>query len=181
MSSSSPAAHGTDHPASARSDFLASFGWMALGAAALVGGLTMDRLENQDVNPYTVPGLLPGLLGIVMLLLGGTLMLRSLRQGGLHRPVLLAAAVPPGAARQLWLALGLCVVFDVALVGHGLPFWIAAALFVSVAILSLQHAQRRAAGQRLTFRAVVAAVAIGLGAGAGITLLFQQIFLVRLP
>ena len=33
----------------------------------------MDRLEQQHINPYTVPGLLPGLLGIAMILLGGVL------------------------------------------------------------------------------------------------------------
>ena len=178
--SSSSSAHGTDHPASARSDFLASFGWIALGAAFLVGGVTMDRLQNQDVNPYTVPGLLPGLLGLAMMLLGGGLLLRSWRQGGARRSGA-TIAQEPGAVRQLWLALGLCTVFDVVLVGHGLPFWLAAALFVSVAILTLQQAQRRAMGRPLTLRAIAVAVLIGLGAGGGITLVFQEIFLVRLP
>ena len=37
----------------------------------------MDRLEAQHINPYTVPGLLPGLLGLVMILLGVLLALRS--------------------------------------------------------------------------------------------------------
>ena len=45
----------------------------------------MDRLEAQHINPYTVPGLLPGLLGIVMILLGGLLALRSWRRGALHQ------------------------------------------------------------------------------------------------
>ncbi len=59
---------------------------MALGGAILIGSWTMDRLKNQDVNPYTVPGLLPGLLGIAMMLLGGSLLLRSWRRGALRRP-----------------------------------------------------------------------------------------------
>jgi hypothetical protein len=28
---------------------------VALGVAVLIGSITMDRLEKQDVNPYTVP------------------------------------------------------------------------------------------------------------------------------
>jgi hypothetical protein len=67
------------------------------------------------------------------------------------------------------------------MIGHGLPFWLAAAIFVSVAIVALQHGQRSAAGRRLTLRNVISAVAIGLGAGLGTTLVFQNIFLVRLP
>ena len=40
---------------------------IVLGVAVLIGSFTMDRLERQGVNPYTVPGLLPGLLGIAMM------------------------------------------------------------------------------------------------------------------
>jgi hypothetical protein len=67
------------------------------------------------------------------------------------------------------------------LVGHGLPFWLAAAIFVSTAILSLQYQQRKSSGQKLSGRMVVTTVAIGLGAGIIITIVFQEIFLVRLP
>jgi len=31
---------------------------MALGIAILIGSVTMDRLEKQGINPYTIPGLL---------------------------------------------------------------------------------------------------------------------------
>ena len=55
----------------------------------------MDRLERQNINPYTVPGLLPGLLGIAMILLGGVLALRSWRRGALE-----LASSPPARARQ---------------------------------------------------------------------------------
>ena len=165
-----------------RSDFVAALGWIALGGAILFGSWKMDRLESQGVNPYTVPGLLPGLLGIDMMLLGGWLFLRSWRRGGhesstgephLSRPKI--------SIRQLSLAIGLCMTFDIVLIGHGLPFWLAAATFVSVAILTLQHSQRKATGQRLTLRALISAVAIGLSAGLAVTVVFQQIFLVRLP
>ena len=56
--------------------------WVAFGIAVLALSWRMDRLEAQHINPYTVPGLLPGLLGIVMILLGGLLALRSWRRGG---------------------------------------------------------------------------------------------------
>jgi len=79
------------------------------------------------------------------------------------------------------LVLGLCLTYGVVLVGHGLPFWLAAAIFVSAAILSLQYQQRKSSGQKLSARMVVTAAAIGLGAGIIITIVFQEIFLVRLP
>jgi hypothetical protein len=169
-----------DAHVTARSDLYQACGWIALGAAILIGALQMDRLERQDINPYTVPGLLPGLLGIAMMLLGTLLALRSWRRGALAR-----GPTPPSfdhaTARRLALVLGLCVTFGAVLVGHGLPFWLAAAIFVSVAIITLQRPQRIAAGTKLTLRPLLSAIVIGLGAGAAITVVFQLLFLVRLP
>jgi hypothetical protein len=170
--------HGASHD-TPRADLKASFVWMALGLAVLIGSLRMDRLESQDINPYTVPGLLPGLLGIVLILLGFLLMLRSWRRG-MQPPEGVVAASGEEKKRVL-LVMALCLVFGVLLVGHGLPFWAAAALFVSVAILSLQHAQRKAAGQSLTIKVFAKAIAIGIGAGVVIMLVFQELFLVHLP
>jgi hypothetical protein len=165
--------------ANLRSDFLSALGWMGLGIAILIGSVTMDRLEKQDINPYTIPGLLPGLLGIAMTILGMLLGLRS------WRPHLLASAnrapIDRAELKRLLLVLGLCLAFGVGLVGHGLPFWLAAAIFVTVAILALQYQQRKSAGELLNLRRFVTVAAIGLGAGAVITIVFQEIFLVRLP
>ena len=163
-----------------RGDFLSAIGWMALGIAILIGSVTMDRLENQDINPYTIPGLLPGLLGIVMTILGALLGLRS------WRPRLLASAgnaAPTDRAgqRRLVLVLALCLAFGVGLVGHGLPFWLAAAIFVTVAIVSLQYQGSQSTAPKPSVRALLKAAAIGLGAGLAITVVFQEIFLVRLP
>lgn len=167
---------GSDEPVSSpRADLADAIAWIALGAAVLVGSWTMDRLENQDVPPFAAPGLLPGLLGIVLVLMGGLLMVRSLRSAQLRAgPVATEGLLGPAPGRALGV-IGLCVLFGGGLVGHGLPFWAAAALFVTVAILFLRR------GQGLTLRTLGFAAAVGLGAGLGITVLFQQLFLVRLP
>jgi Tripartite tricarboxylate transporter TctB family len=185
MSSPEPAAPASSpgEPAavaSLRGDFLSALGWMALGIAILIGSVTMDRLEKQGINPYTIPGLLPGLLGIAMTILGALLGLRS------WRPHLLAStadATPVNRAerKRLLLVLGLCLGFGVVLVGHGLSFWLAAAIFVTVAIVSLQYQQRKSIDRKSGVRMLVNAAAIGLGAGIIITIVFQEIFLVRLP
>jgi len=163
---------------SLRRDFFSALGWIGLGIAILIGSVMMDRLEKQDINPYTIPGLLPGLLGIAMTILGALLAARSWRHGLLAPAPKADASTRRAERRRLVLVLGLCLAFGVGLVGHGLPFWLAAAIFVTVAIVSLQAQQ---AGQRPGVRAVVTAAAIGLGAGFVITLVFQELFLVRLP
>jgi hypothetical protein len=173
--------HGDEHHRIARSDLEGGVGWMALGSAILIASVRMDRLEEQHINPYTIPGLLPGLLGIIMLMLGFLLFVRSWRRGGLHPGAGESMQERWAATKRIVMVLGLCATFAVILVGHGLPFWVAGATFVTVAILTLQHAQRVAAGQKLTLRKVLTTALIGLGAGLMITLVFQEIFLVRLP
>jgi len=164
--------------AEAADDLRASLGWIALGAAILVGSITMDRLEQQHINPYTIPGLVPGLLGIAMLILGAVLGVRSWRRGGLAAP---PAKIDAAVARRLAIVIALVVAFSVGLVGHGLPFWAAAAIFVVASILILQAPQRAAEGRSTTRRDVVFALAVGIGSGLVITFVFQELFLVRLP
>ena len=165
----------------ARADLHDALGWIALGLAVLVGSVTMDRLQNQNINPYTVPGLLPGLLGIGMLLLGGILALRSWRRGALTE----AAPAQPADAHALRVriavVLALCLGYGVGLVGHGLPYWVASSIFVAVAILVLQRMSADPRDRRLTVRTWLQAVAIGLCAAIAVQLVFQELFLVRLP
>jgi hypothetical protein len=175
------ASHEEGVSVSLRTDFLSALGWMALGIAILIGSITMDRLKNQDINPYTIPGLLPGLLGIAMIILGALLAARSWRPGLLASHAADDTSDRGTERKQLLLVLGLCVGFGVVLVGHGLPFWLAAAIFVTIAILSLQARQRKAAGEKLSLRTLLKTAAIGLGAGLIITIVFQELFLVRLP
>jgi hypothetical protein len=178
--------------AASRTDLWEGLCWAAFGAAILVLSVQMDRLDDQGVPPYAAPGLVPGLLGIVMVLFGGLVALRVLRP---RSAVAEASARPTGAGasaapperrpelhpRRLALVIGLCLTFSVVLIGHGLPFWVAASVFVAVSILVLQQPERRAAGRGLDARALTVAAVIGLCAGGAATLVFQRLFLVHLP
>ena len=164
----------------AASDLRAAIGWSVFGVAVLVGSITMDRLERQDINPYTVPGLLPGLLGIVLILLGLLLALRSWRRGG-GTPGGARLHIDAAVVRRLALVIALILIYSVVLVGHGMPFWLASTLYVAASIVTLQRPQRIALGRKLSWRDLTFALAVGLGSGWGITFVFQDLFLVRLP
>jgi uncharacterized BrkB/YihY/UPF0761 family membrane protein len=146
-------------------------GWALAGAVILVGSIGMDRLAEQGVQPYAAPGLLPGMLSALMIVSGIVLAFR--RAGDpCHN-----AAERPRSART-WIVISLCLVFSFGLIGHGLPFWLAAAIFVAVSILVLNPGRDRRwpSLARTGFAATV-----GLAAGVAATLIFQEIFLVRLP
>jgi len=112
--------------------------------------------------------LLPGILGIFIVLLGVAMLVRG-------RKELLETV----EWRRVLLPLGICLGFAAGLVGHGLPFWLAAWVFVAVMIWTLQYRERKAKGELRRLGAV--AVSVGLGAGLAIALVFQELFLIRLP
>ena len=65
------------------------------------------------------------------------------------------------------------------LVGRGLPFALATGLYLFVHIGMLQWHERRQAGQ--LGRGLLQAAAVALGAAILVPLVFERIFLVRLP
>jgi len=178
---SSTSSHYPEAVVGQRTDLLSAIGWMTLGIAILIGSVMMDRLEDQDINPYTIPGLLPGLLGIAMIILGALLAIRSWRAAPFRPTETTDTSTSHAGRKRLALVLGLCLAFGVGLVGHGLPFWLTVVVFVTASILSLQYQQRPAIESPLGLRRFAAATAIGLGAGIAITIIFQDFFLVHLP
>jgi hypothetical protein len=78
---------------------------------------------------------------------------------------------------RLLAVLALCLVFTVGLLGHGLPFWLASAVFIAAFTVLLSWR----AGQAGLMRVVGFACAYGLVMGAAIHFLFERLFLVRLP
>lgn len=178
LAASAAAAH--HRKTSPRSDLWQSIGWIVLGIATIVISLRMDRLEKQDINPYTAPGLLPGFLGAAILLFGGLMLYRSWRRGAFAvQPVRTATAADRHETRRMWTILALCIGFAGGLVGRGPPFWAAAAVFIAITVTILQFAERTAHGQ--VRRGLLVALSTGVIAGVVITFVFQEFFLVRLP
>ena len=164
---------------SARADLYGGAFWIALGAAIAVGSWNMDRLERLGVSFYTAPGLMPGILGLLLILCGLVLAVRSLREGALgseqRPPVLLERST----LRRVGITLVLTLGFAIGLVGHGLPYPVAAAIYLFAQIAVIQYPERKArneVGRGLLVAAVVAVIAASV-----ISALFQYVFLVRLP
>lgn len=143
--------------------------WIAVGAAIFYASWTMERLASLGVKPFSAPGLLPGVLGIFIVVLGVAMLLRG------------KATSPQPAIewRRIVLPLALCLGFAGGLVGRGPPFWAAAWIFIALMIWTLQYRERKAKGELGRLAAV--SLSIGAGASIAIALVFQELFLIRLP
>jgi hypothetical protein len=164
-----------------RSDFWQGVGWVAFGLAVLVLSVTMDRLESQNINPYTIPGLLPAVLGVAMMLVGGIVAIRSWRRGAFDHPREPFTPHQREVRKRVWTVVVLVAIYSVVLVGHGLPFWLASWIFVTGTIVILQRMSQDPQERRLTPRFWAKALVIGVLASVITQVVFQDIFLVRLP
>lgn len=170
------AAGGAENTAPSRSDQASdrTWGpmWVVLGAAMTVGALRIDRLESQGVEWFAAPGLLPGVLGVIIMLNGLLIALRARR-------------MPAGGVdsahdwRRIGLTLVLCLGFAAGLVGRGMHFGVAAGLYLFSHIALLQWNERKAAGQAV--RGLLVAAAVAVGGALIVPYIFESVFLVRLP
>lgn len=161
-----------------KADFITGLVLIALGIATVVESLRMPRFEDLDINPYTVPGLVPGVLGLVILVLGAALFARAARAGGWRLGIATSRWRPDPGTRNLALAAALCLGYAAILVGR-LPFWLATFLFVFGFVALFEWRPDRTGAARL--RALAFACGYAALVAAAVTLVFQRVFLVRLP
>jgi hypothetical protein len=162
---------------SPRADFWSSFVWIGLGLAILWGSLKMDRLEHLQASIYTVPGLVPGLLGLAIALMGLILLYRAINAGALR--LRMRRALVLAEHWRLIFSLGLSLLYALVIVASTLPFWLVTAVYVASFVIVFQYPERRA--KRQVPRGIAVAAVHGLLSGLLIQYVFEELFLVRLP
>ncbi|MBK9134241.1 MAG: tripartite tricarboxylate transporter TctB family protein [Betaproteobacteria bacterium] len=156
--------------------------WAGLGATVFVAGWRMDRLGHQGISPWSAPGLLPAVVGALMVIFALVLAAQTWREG--------AAPADDGAdaagtdtAQPSWrgsaLAAALCLLFAGVSLGRGWPFRVEAAVFIVVFTALFRWREWRAAGR--VVRGLVQTMLIAVAASVAIAWLFESVFLVRLP
>jgi len=144
-----------------------------LGGAAAYGGFVMDRLEIRQIHPASIPGLVPMILGAMLMVCAVALAWSTRR-------------APTGGAgpeqvswRRFAVTLFWCALYALAAIGQ-IPFAPATAVFVAGFILWFLWTENDRAGSPGPL-VVVAVLAFSGATAFGIAALFQYGFLVRLP
>jgi putative tricarboxylic transport membrane protein len=164
-------------PAPPRSDLVAAAAVFAVALATAIAAWRMDRLESQGGTLWTAPGLWPGIVALVLAALAAALAVRARRRAGaLGWHAAIADDTPRVATSRFVLAAALFFVYALLLVGRGLPFWLGTGLFVAAYVLIFHDTPARPLARRLLLAAVV-----GVATSLVVTLVFERVFLVRLP
>ena len=165
-----------------KKDFITSIVLIAFSISVIVMSYTMPRLERRGIDPFSAPGVVPGLIGGVLLVLALILFFRSLRHGGYRLLPATASgehsAVHQGAVGRVLLTLGISLVYAIGFLGR-LNYSISTGIyiFVFICLFEYQRGLPLLTQKRMVLLALVQAVVATLL----ITLIFQKLFLVDLP
>lgn len=171
------------HFQSRGADRITALVFFVLGGAMSYGGFVMDRLEIRHIHPASLPGLVPMILGGILMLCAVLLALGTRGQDVQQRdapdnsPTDSPANSPANSWTGFAAAAGLSICYALVLVGW-LPFWVASALYIAGFagwFFWRDGSERRPI---VTFLSVVI---YAVTMAVGISVLFRYGFLVRLP
>jgi len=166
----------------ARKDFITSIVLIAFSVGIIVQSCIMPRLERRGIDPFSAPGVVPGIVGAVLLCLALILFFRSIRSEG-YRAVSgtsgsVDSAPQKGGVTRVALTLCLSLIYAVGFLGHFDYFIITALyIFTFICVFEFQPKISIANQKKMVLFASIQAVAASLL----ITLVFQKLFLVDLP
>ena len=168
-----------EQPLAPRTDLWVAASFLVFALAVLGLTLRMPTYTDQGGQIYTAPALVPSFYAVVILLLSLSLVVRSIRAGALRPAGTQGGPAEAGNSNARFvLAAGLVLVFIVVLIGR-MPFWLAAAIFVAAFIAAFEW--RPGLEPKARLRLVAIAVVQGVLTGILVTLVFERVFLVRLP
>lgn len=145
-----------------------------LGLALLAGGYTMDRLEIRQIHPASIPGLVPMILGVLLALCAALLFRSSCRDAEGNGTMVLSG----GSWARLGITAAICTIYALGLVGWLSYFW---ATFVFASCFALLFSFPTGGDRRAQALATLSALVLGGAVALGSSLLFRELFLVRLP
>lgn len=166
----------------AKADFYTALILMVLGIGIAEESWRMPRFTDLGQNLWSSPGVTPGMIGIVLAIMGAVLFYRSRKETRAARAEGGGSGFDAAGWGRAGFTLLLCLVYGLGLIGR-VPFQLASFLFMLAFIVSFDFYDNRDAYRdrlRMARRVIIAAVIAGLAAWA-ISKIFQDIFFVRLP
>ena len=164
-----------------KADFVVSILLMCFSVWIVIHSLQMPLFKEVGADPFSVPGIVPGILGTVIFILSLVVFIRSLtRKGyrfGLNRQTLKNFFQDTSLQRML-LTIFICIVYGILMVGS-MNYYLATFIFVLVFLILFQFldAENVTAKGKLLRLSVLQAVLVAGVVGA----VFRYLFLVDLP
>jgi len=156
-----------------KADFFTSIFLFLLGLIVFIISIGMPTFRELGANPYSAPGIVPGILGIILLFMGAILFIRSFIRKG-YKIKLSSQSMKlffkNNSIKRLLIALFLSV-FYVILLGK-INYFLLTTIYIFLFVWSFELKTKKT-----LFFALLEAVLIA----ACISYVFRYLFLVTLP
>jgi hypothetical protein len=164
-----------------RADFITSIGLIAFGITVLVLSIQMPRFEEQGVNRFSVPGIVPGFLGSIVAVLGIVLFIRSIMRKG-YKLGLDGAAVSrffkAEITKRFAVTILVSVVYGWGLIGR-INYEISTAIYIFAFIVIFDVKWKQ--GIKTQWKKILVAFIIAVLVAGIVGTTFRRLFLVNLP
>lgn len=163
-----------------KADLITSILLLVFGAAILLLSIQMPTMADYNQSIYSAPGVVPGFIGVMLILLSLSMLLRSIKRKAIRE--FRGKAIPKEvltqeSTRRILMTIAMCAIYAFLLGKIWFP--LATFAFIFAFILLFEY-DWKAAFSTQTRKAIVAAI-IGIVTTALVTLVFQKLFLVNLP
>jgi TRAP-type C4-dicarboxylate transport system permease large subunit len=164
-----------------KADFVVSILLMLFSLWLIAHSLQMPRFEDIGANPFSAPGIVPGVLGTVVFFLSLVVFVRAMRQKGyrlrINRETLVKFLADPSTRRMLLTTI-FCVIYGLAMIGH-MNYYLATFVFVLSFLLLFQY--RASASTSAHRRLLLTALSQAALTATIVGVVFRYLFLVDLP
>jgi hypothetical protein len=163
-----------------KADFVTSLLLTIFGLAIVIISFRMPTYQELGANPYSAPGIVPAVLGFILHILGIVLLIRSISRKGYRLTISINKVIllfKQESIKRLIITLCLSIAY-VWLLGK-MNYFLLNSLFILLFILIFElNFNKRIFEQKRTLFIAIAEAFIIAGS---IALVFQYVFLVRLP
>jgi len=163
-----------------KADFFTSIFLFLLGLIVFIVSIRMPTFREVGAHPYSAPGIVPGILGIIIAFMGAILFFRSIIHKGYKIQISSQGLIKffkNDSIKRLLIALFLSI-FYVILLGK-IDYFLLTAIYIFIFIISFEFNIKKSifSQRKILFFALLEAIFIA----ASISYLFRYLFLVTLP
>ena len=163
-----------------KADFITSLFLTVFGLAIFILSIRMPTFKELGANPYSAPGIVPSVLGVIIFILGIVLLVRSVLRKGYRIKVSINGMILLFKQKSIQrLIIALCLSIAYVWLLRKMYYFLLNSLYILLFILAYEfNFKERITKQNKTV--IIAMTEAFLIAGS-IALVFQYLFLVRLP